>query len=242
MLYHMDEEKKAFILFSGGKDSLVVTLRLIENGYKVYLVTFENGCGLKAENVNHTIERLIKKYDNKKIENIGIKNISGLFREFIYPFYNYTSTYIKKEFGDISISQFNCLSCRLSMYITSIILCKQYHIGELYDGTRRSQLFAIEQIEMLKKFQELFQENDIKIEYPLKDEEEDWNIKNELLARGIVPKTLEPQCLLGVPLKSKDINESILVATINTYENYLKPKAKEMIEKYRNINLTGEWI
>ena len=150
----MEDEEKSLVLFSGGKDSLVVALRLLDSNYKLYLVTYENGCGLKAENVNNTIERLIKKYGSAKIENIGIKNIAGFFREFIYPFYNYTSSYIKENYGDITISQFNCLACRLSMYIASIILCNQYNIRKVFDGARRSQLFAIEQKEMLKKLNE----------------------------------------------------------------------------------------
>ena len=56
----MEDEEKSLVLFSGGKDSLVVALRLLDSNYKLYLVTYENGCGLKAENVNNTIERLIK--------------------------------------------------------------------------------------------------------------------------------------------------------------------------------------
>ena len=152
----MEDEEKSLVLFSGGKDSLVVALRLLDSNYKLYLVTYENGCGLKAENVNNTIERLIKKYGSAKIENIGIKNIAGFFREFIYPFYNYTSSYIKENYGDITISQFNCLACRLSMYIASIILCNRYNIKNVFDGARRSQLFAIEQREMLNKFEKLF--------------------------------------------------------------------------------------
>lgn len=146
---------------------------MLYNNYKVYLVTFENGCGLKVENVNETIERLKKRYGKEKIENIGIKNISGSFREFIYPFYNYTSSCIKENFGNISISQFNCLSCRFSMYIASIILAKQYNINFVYDGARKSQLFAIEQKEMLHKVKSLFNEYNLTIEFPLENETED---------------------------------------------------------------------
>ena len=72
--------KKALVLFSGGKDSLLVTLRLLDKGYKVYLVTYENGCGLKPENVNSTIDRISEHYKNN-IVNLGIKNVSGIFRD-----------------------------------------------------------------------------------------------------------------------------------------------------------------
>ncbi len=37
----MKDDKKALVLFSGGKDSLIVTLRLLDSNYKVYLVTYE---------------------------------------------------------------------------------------------------------------------------------------------------------------------------------------------------------
>lgn len=236
----MKKIEKALVLFSGGKDSLVLTLRLLDSGCKVYLVTFENGYGLKAQNVNSTIKRLMKKYSHDKIEKLGIKNVSGLFREFMYPFYNYTSSFINNRFGDISISQFNCLSCRLSMYITSIILSQQYNINYVFDGARKVQTFAIEQSEMIKKFKDLFGTYNIDIEYPLENEIEDWKIQNELLLRGIVPKTLEPKCLLGVPLKKLD--DDVLKGTINVYENYLKPKAIDLIQKYKDLKFNGELI
>lgn len=234
--------KKALVLFSGGKDSLLVTLRLLDDGYEIYLVTYENGCGLKVDNVNNTINRLKRKYGKEKIKNLGIKNISGIFREFIYPFYNYTSSYIKEKFGNISISQFNCLACRTSMYIASIILCKKNNINSIFDGARKSQLFAIEQSEMLDRFKKIFNENNIIIDYLLENELSDWNVKNELLVRGLVPKTIEPQCLLGVPLHEKDINKEMLDATINVYENYLKPKIEILLSKYEKISFSGELI
>lgn len=53
------------------------------------------------------------------------------------------SNIITKKFGNVSISQFNCLACRLSMYVESIIICKQLGIDFVADGARNSQLFAI---------------------------------------------------------------------------------------------------
>ena len=93
---------------------------------------------------------------------------------------------------------------------------------------------------MLNKFEKLFTENNISINFSLENEMDDWKLKNELLLRGIVPKTLEPQCLLGVPILDK--NEDILMATVNVYEKYLKQKAKEILKRYKNLIINGDFI
>ena len=98
---------------------------------------------------------------------------------------------------------------------------------------------------MLNKFEKLFSENGININYPLENETDDWRLKNELLLRGIVPKTLEPQCLLGVPTPSNEkegLSKNVLMATTNVYEKYLKQKAKEIIDRYKDLKLNGDFI
>lgn len=234
--------KEALVLFSGGKDSLLATLKYLDNGYKVYLVTYDNSCEIGIKNVKSTVNRLIKKYSKEKVEFIGIKNVSAIFRNFIKPFYNYKFDYIIDKFGAITISQFNCLACRMAMYVASIIICKQKNINIIVDGARICQLFAIEQDEMLNKFINFFYEYNLKIDYPLKNVDDDWNVKNELIIRGIIPKTLEPQCLLGCPLNKEDIDEKLINATCNVYEKYLKDKAKEVINNYSNINIVERFI
>ena len=72
------------------------------------------------------------------------------------------------------------------MYIASIILCKNYNINEVFDGARKSQLFVIEQTEMLKEFKALFNNYNLSIFYPLENQDDDWKVKNEPLIRGIV--------------------------------------------------------
>lgn len=95
----------------------------------------------------------------------------------ICSFYNYDINYINKKFGNITISQFNCLSCRLSMYILTIIICKKENIKLVVDGARKNQLFAIEQETMINKFKKLFVKFDLEIIFPLLDETDDYSIK-----------------------------------------------------------------
>lgn len=234
--------KSALILFSGGKDSLLSTIRYLDSGYNVYLVTFDNSCGIGMRNIKSTVNRLIKKYGNDKVIFIGNKKISPIFRNFIVPFYNYKFDYIVKEFGSISISQFNCLACRMAMYVASIIICKHKNIKVVVDGARISQLFVIEQEKMLNKFTEFFKENNLILDYPVKNIDSDWDLKNELLIRGFIPKTIEPQCLLGCPISKDDVDDDLINSISNVYDKYLKEKAIKTIDNYSTINICKEFI
>ena len=78
----------ALVLFSGGKDSFYLTLLMLEKGYKVKLVTFENGCGLKSENAIQTANRIKEKYGNNKVEILNIQKIEAIWRDFLNLFYN----------------------------------------------------------------------------------------------------------------------------------------------------------
>ncbi len=235
----MNEE--VLVLFSGGKDSFLLTLLLIEKGYNVNLVTFENICEIKSKNAIKQAKRIQNKYGKIKVKIIGIQKTDAIFREFIKLYYNTKPSQNIEKYGDLPISQFNCLSCRLSMYVMSIIIAKQNGIHEIADGARISQKFAIEQEPLLKCFTELFEKNGLNIVFPLKEMKDDFELKNEILIRGFTPKTLEPQCLLGMPLEN-DLDEETINATEKCFKRLLLKKSNELIEKYKNMNLSGEYI
>ena len=62
------ENKRVLQLFSGGKDSFLSTCKLLEKDNVVYLVTYDNGCGLYSNNVKHGSDRLINKYGKEKVK------------------------------------------------------------------------------------------------------------------------------------------------------------------------------
>ena len=216
--------KRVLVLYSGGKDSLLSTLLLIEQGYQVYLVHYDNAYEIGKVNVKKGFKRLEKKYGSEKIRFIGI------FRELIKEFYNTKANEIVQKFGNISISQFNCLACRLSMYIETIILCKQLGISVVADGARISQKFAIEQEEMLQLFVLLFKEYNIDMLFPVKDLEDDFQEKNEA------------QCLLGMPLEKDFINNDELMATIRVYKELLHVKVDGLVKRYSKVSFGEEYV
>ncbi len=232
--------KKVLVLFSGGKDSMLTTILLIEQGYEAILVHYDNSFELGSENVKIGYERLVKKYTEDKVKYLGVKKIDAIFRTLVKDFYNLKVDEILKKYGKISFSQFNCLVCRLSMYITTIILCKQLSISVVADGARKSQLFAIEQDDMLNLFKDLFKEYKIDLLLPVKNLENDFEEKNEFLVRGIIPKVSESQCLIGMPLNVND--DEILVASVNIYENLLYPKINDLIKRYTDVEFGDEYL
>lgn len=221
---------------------MLSTILLIEQGYQVFLVHYDNSFEVGSNNIQVGVKRLVKKYGSDKIKYIGTKKVSGIFRELIKDFYNLKSNEVLENFGSISISQFNCLACRLSMYVEFIIICKQLNISYVADGEKNSQLFAIEQNQMLDLFISLFKNYNIELLLPVKDLKDDFEEKNALLIRGIIPKVYETQCLIGMPLNSSTIDDEILLAIINTYEKMLFPKIDKLIKKYKNIELGDKYI
>ena len=234
--------KKVLVLYSGGKDSMLSAMLLIEQGYQVFLVHYDNSLEIGSQNIKNGVKRLEKKYGSDKIKYIGVKKIDSLFREFIREFYNFKSNLITKKYGNVSISQFNCLACRLSMYVESIIICKQLGINFVADGARNSQLFAIEQDQMLNLFIELFKSYNIDLLLPVKNLKDDFQEKNEFLIRGIIPKVNESQCLIGMPLNSDGVDEEILSATVKIYQLLLFPRIDSLIKTYSNVEIGCKYI
>ena len=230
------------VLFSGGKDSFYLTLLMLEKGYNVKLVTYENGCGLKSENAIETAKRIQEKYGDDKVEILGVFKTDAICRVFFILFYNNKMSEFLKEYGETTISQFNCLSCRLSMYVMSIILSNKMNIKLIVDGARKIQLFAIEQDALLERFKSFFEKYNMEIDFPLKDFKDDFELKNQLLIRGFVPKTLEPQCLLGMPMSNKDLTKEIIESTAKIFDKLLLDKANELLEKYKDIDISGEYL
>ena len=234
--------KDVLILFSGGKDSFLSTLIMLNKGYRVNLVTFDNGQELKRKNVLIGAKKIKNKFGEDKVNIIGIKKTDAIFRELICSFYNYDTSYINQKFGNITISQFNCLACRLSMYILSIIICKKENVKLVVDGARKSQLFAIEQETMINKFKKLFENFNLEIIFPVLNETDDYSIKNQILANGFVPKMNECQCLLGMPILNGSMNDDILEGCLNVYMKELYPKIERIIETYKNIDFKEKYL
>lgn len=237
----MEHSKDVLLLFSGGKDSFLSACNLIEEGYKVHMVTFENGTGLGSENVEHGAQRIIEHYGEDKAVFLGAHCTAGIWREFFLPYLNMKPSEVLKEYGELTVSQFNCLTCRSAMYVWSIIKARETGIGYIADGARKDQGFVIELPCMIEKFRSFMSEFSIELLLPVWDLNSNWKQKNLLLRRGFIPKTLESQCLLGAPLPGdKEPEEEIQEAVGKYFDKIVLPRARDVISSELKLKQGGK--
>lgn len=203
-------EKEVLLMYSGGLDSFLSCIRLVYQGYKVYLIHFDNGSCIGTENIQTGAERLQKMY-NDKVEFLGIASTAGRFvyyRE-LTNIENLNAEELNNKYGKISMSQYRCLLCRMAMYTYVVALARKMNIKYIAEGARKSQLFAIEQKELLNEFKKLCNQYDIELLTPVFDLTDDYERENELLLYGFLPTANEGKCLLGYPMNRELTQEEI---------------------------------
>lgn len=203
-------KKEVILMYSGGLDSFLSCIRLVNQGYKVYLLHFDNGSSIGTENIQIGAERLQKMYKDN-VEFLGIASTAAKFiyyRELV-NIENLNALELYEKHGKISISQYRCLLCRMAMYTYAISLAKKMNIKYIAEGARKSQLFAIEQQELINEFKNLCNKYEIELLTPVIDLEDDYQKENELLDNGFLPIANEGKCLLGYQMDRELTKEEI---------------------------------
>lgn len=236
-------KKQVLLMYSGGLDSILAMAKLISNGYKVLLVHFDNGCSISSGLEVDRAKQFEKKYGKDKVEYVGKITIVSEFRNNERELANIPFSQIQARYGDCTISQVRCLNCRSAMYYESIKYCLNNDISFIAEGARKSQLFSIEQPRMIKAYERLLEQFNIKLLLPVYDLVDDWVKENELLLHGIVPSASEDKCILGMPLneapsdaENKSIEKIFEYSIKPRYVNELKKKSlvKQKIYKGKN--------
>ena len=224
-------KKEVILMYSGGLDSLLSCVRLINEGYKVYLIHFDNGSSIGTENIQISAQRLIERYKDK-VEFLGIASTAA---EFVYyrkltNIENLNAEELNKKYGKISMSQYRCLLCRMAMYTYSVALARKMNIKYIAEGARKSQLFAIEQEEILDEFKNFCNHYGIELLIPVFDLDDDYQKENELLRYGFLPVANEGKCLLGYPMK-RQLNQEEINDIKRLYQDIKYLQEKDIDQK-----------
>lgn len=205
-------EKICGILFSGGLDSSLAVCKMIENGYRVELLHFDQGALISNNLVSIRYNELEKVYSNC-IKGINHFNISGLFRRIAL-------VSLEEDIKKYNVSLV-CIGCKLAMHVQSIIFCKKNEIQCMADGSTKRQSRYGEQREVALDFlKNLYNEYGISYENPVYTLEKK-EIKYGLFDRGMTIQPLEDTCLFS---------NTFSIASNEAIEQYLKDKKQLCIE------------
>ena len=150
---------------------------------------------------------------------------------------NLKPTEVARKYGELSVSQFNCLTCRSAMYTWCIAKARRGKYKFIAEGAREDQKFAIEQRPMIKEFDNLVKSYGLSLLLPVYDQSDDRDLKDRMLARHFVPKVLEPQCLLGIAVCKPKLDADEIGAARAYFRSEILKKAKSLIERPGEINL-----
>lgn len=207
-------------------------------GYDVELITFDNGCEEKIENVRNRATILKNLFINSKfgkVHNLGVFSSIPEFRDMRYQSLNIPFSVILKKYGDLNQNQLNCLSCRSGMYIVGVAVARELGIKHIADGARKTQMFALEQKELLDKYSLILSKYDIDLLTPVFDYESDWHVEKQLMRYSIHffdnTNSYECKCWLGAPM-NHILSDDVIKGCGKIFDDLLAPKMILDINEY----------
>ena len=217
------------LMLSGGRDSFLAACRLIEEGWHVHMITYDNGCISNIEQAKTVAERIISKYGEERARFVGIYGItSSLYRlqkSYLYPPIQDSSP----RYPYLRPAQIPCLACHTGMYVLSIAYCKVHGISKLAEGARESQKFFVELPDMVQRYKNLTLQHGIDLLLPVYTLTDDWERKLELAEYGFIPKTTEPQCWLGYPL-GNELGSNEIQSLSAYYDHEIASQLPQLID------------
>jgi len=143
------ESEEVSLMFSGGADSTLAAIKLIEKFKKVHLVTFDYSAVRGIQRAKEAGERLINKFGNYKLQH-RIINIEDIFKEIYFDSF-------WKDFRRYKLFVENiCAFCKIAMLFRLLIYNIDYRVKYAASGANRdaAPFFA----EQMPKVSELIKE------------------------------------------------------------------------------------
>lgn len=228
------KEKEALVLFSGGLDSFLTAIKLIQSGYYVSLISFNNGSIDGVERVFHGAKRLIDYYGENNIRHVGVYRVCAYKHRLLDGLKYSKPIDLISKYPSMPYYQIECLACHTAMYISAIAYCKSHNIKTLAEGARISQGFIVEIPEMVSIYKEICSEHGISLELPVLNIASDEDRALELVENNFVPRVFEPQCNLGIPLK-KLMGKDEIADTIKYFNDAMRPVVSQGINRMEQV-------
>lgn len=193
-------EKRAVVLLSGGRDSLLSACLSIEQGFNIIPVICNNGHMEGVERAQFAVVSLKERYGDCRVDDLK-QCITGMtLYSYMLSLWYKSPDELLCQYPNLQMYQAHCLACKVSMYVHALAFCKAISVGYIVDGMRENQGFFVDLPEMRERFIALCSQNEVKLITPVYGLLSDLQRKRMLCDRSMPTKTLEPQCFLGCPL------------------------------------------
>jgi hypothetical protein len=177
------------VLFSGGRDSSLVASLLARNGWRVHLITCDNGISMGGEVIQYRLNELYQRFPDSFLPHITLASY-GLFRRIALAA-------IEEDFAKYKKNLIT-LGSQLATHATAAVYCLDHGITRLASGFARYQHHLPEQKEeAIKQFRLFMQQFGITYATPVYDFANEDAVKYKLFEFGISTKSLESTSILS---------------------------------------------
>lgn len=228
--------EKVLLMYSGGLDSFLSACRLVQAGYQVLLIHFDNGSIIGTEYIEKGANVLKERF-GKRIEYLGIVSTAGVNMR-LKKIENQKLSTIAMNFGNTTLSQYQCLICRSAMYYYAAAICLEKGIHYVAEGARKSQKFAIEQTPILEEYYNFLKQYDLELLLPVIDLEDDVEKILEINEWGYPAIPYESKCLLGYHLEDEyPVDDEIIEGTLNIFKSIIRPELDKLMNDENSKNI-----
>jgi len=177
-------QEKALVMFSGGRDSTLAATLLLEKRIRVVLVSYDTGIGSGSSVRDYRTEELSRWNDGGDAVDFRTESTVGLTR--ILCFQDIVQDILADGVQLIPLGE------HLGMFCQSIRLARRLGIDKIASGCSVYQSELPEQIpEVVSWFRDLANSFDIDYLTPVWSYSSAQSVRDELLIRGLNPKSLE---------------------------------------------------
>ena len=229
--------KEVLLLYSGGLDSMLSACYLVSSGYHVNLIHFDNGSSIGTENIIKGAKELENRFGSERITYLGIVPIIGVITRF-HKIENLKLSKVTETYGNITISQYQCLACSSAMYHYATMIALDKGISIIAEGARKSQQFTIEQPPMMKEYEKFLNSLGITLLTPVYDLEDDFERFSELYRFRLEPIAYEGKCFLGYRIDDEHpVDEEVIDGTVKIFQETILPEMNRLAndEVHKNI-------
>lgn len=231
-----DSNRRAVVMYSGGRDSLLLMARMVNEGWDVYPVTLQPGYVANIEFSKFGI-RCITASDKfkERVHPIGGRDICGIYKELNASLHNITFNGLAERYPNMTCLQMNCLVCRTAMLVAAALIAQAYGINTIALGDLSCDRFVCQQQSVMEYFKSMISETfGVTIKRPLMDIEDKSSVKNELSLNGLPVKVIEPSCVIAGEMVGA-VTEEICGEAVRFVKNRLLPVISKNISIWKSI-------